>query len=269
MADSDFSDPRALISRTVVLHEDAAAQARVQTGIEYRVAKGEPLHFDLYLPAAAAPDAGYPVVLLVIGYSDLGARRIFGCDLKDFAAYDGWARLIAARGMAAVIYQSHEPETDIAALYEYLKVESGTLGLDTTRVGVWSCSGNVPNALGFLFERPELVCAALSYGYMLDLGDATAVADAAQSFGFVPAANGRSLDELPAVPMLVVRAGRDELPGLNASIDGFARAAAAQGLPVEVMDLPDAPHAYDIMDDSDASRAAIVRTLSFLKSALV
>jgi dienelactone hydrolase len=62
--------------------------------------------------------------------------------------------------------------------------------------------------------------------------------------------------ELP--PLLVVRAGRDD-PDLNGSIDGFVATAADRGLPVELVEVPDGHHAFDLLDDTDASRAAIRR----------
>ena len=44
-------------------------------------------------------------------------------------------------------------------------------------MGLWACSGHVPNALSMLAgpERGYLQCAALCFGYMLDLDDSTAV----------------------------------------------------------------------------------------------
>jgi dipeptidyl aminopeptidase/acylaminoacyl peptidase len=69
-------------------------------------------------------------------------------------------------------------------------------------------------------------------------------------------------------PFLVVRAGQDD-PGLNQSIDQFTAAAEAAGVPVELLELPDAHHAFDILDDNVASRDAIRRVLSFLRQHLL
>ena len=46
------------------------------------------------------------------------------------------------------------------------------------------------------------------------------------------------------------------------------RLAVAAGLPVELVDLPDGHHAFDTVDDTDASRDAIRRVLSFLRGHL-
>jgi acetyl esterase/lipase len=52
---------------------------------------------------------------------------------------------------------------------------------------------------------------------------------------------------------------------LNHTIDEFVAAAGAGGLPVELVDLPDAHHAFDTVDDTEPSRAAIRRVLGFLR----
>jgi acetyl esterase/lipase len=45
-------------------------------------------------------------------------------------------------------------------------------------------------------------------------------------------------------------------------------AAAGRGLPVELVEVPDGHHAFDLLDDTNASRAAIRRVLAFLRERL-
>jgi dienelactone hydrolase len=72
----------------------------------------------------------------------------------------------------------------------------------------------------------------------------------------------------PALPpLLVVRAGRDD-PELNRTIDEFVAAATAGRLAVELVHQPDGHHAFDVADDSDASREVIGRVLAFLRGHL-
>jgi acetyl esterase/lipase len=72
----------------------------------------------------------------------------------------------------------------------------------------------------------------------------------------------------PALPpLLVVRAGRDH-PELNRTIDDFVVAASARRLAVELVHHPDGHHAFDVADDTDASREAIRRVLAFLRGHL-
>jgi dienelactone hydrolase len=108
-------------------------------------------------------------------------------------------------------------------------------------VGVAAFSAGVPLTAAVLAGAAGRVrCAALCYGPLDDL------------------------EPDPALPpLLVVRAGRDH-PQLNRTIDQFLSAAAARRLAVELAHQPDGHHAFDVADDTDASREVIRRVLAFL-----
>jgi len=63
----------------------------------------------------------------------------------------------------------------------------------------------------------------------------------------------------------LVRCGKDELPGPNASIDAFVTAVLARNSPVSVANTPDTPHEFDLMVDCDASGATIRQLLAWLR----
>jgi hypothetical protein len=65
--------------------------------------------------------------------------------------------------------------------------------------------------------------------------------------------------------MLLVRAGRDQVPCLNATLDRFVAAALTRTLPVTHINNPTGPHAFDIDEDGEASRQVIRQILSFLQ----
>lgn len=248
-------------SKQLVHTIDGTADVAVERDHVYATDQG-PLGFDLYRPPGAAPS---PAVVFVSGFPDPGMVAMMGKPLKDWASYVGWARMVAASGIAGVAYANREP-ADVAALLRHLRANAGPLGLDPARIGVWACSGNVPTALGLIAQESP-ACAALLYGYMLDLDGSTAVADAAARFYFaVPPV---SLDQLPReMPMLVVRAGRDTTPGLDGSLTRFVAAARTSGLPVTFIDHADAPHAFDLVDDTQATRDVIDQILGFLRRSL-
>ena len=66
------------------------------------------------------------------------------------------------------------------------------------------------------------------------------------------------------LPLFIARAGKDEMPGLNDSIDRFVAGALARNLPLTLVNHPTAPHAFDLVDDSEATREVIRRILAFL-----
>lgn len=254
--------------RTVVYELPGMAEASVRRDVEYRASESGARTFDVYLPAGATRPL--PAVVFVSGYPGLIVERVLGGKSKDLPPFTSWGRLVAAAGLAAVLYTNHEPLADLDALLAHLRTHGATLGIDPDRVAVWACSGNVPAALSLLVrEAPVGIrCAALLYGYMLDFAGTTTVAEAAQQFGFV--ANAASVADLPAdLPLIVVRAGRDEMPGLTNTIDRFIAAAIDRNLPVTVVNHASAPHAFDLVDPGPASRAAISQLLTFLQSHLI
>jgi acetyl esterase/lipase len=103
---------------------------------------------------------------------------------------------------------------------------------------------------------------------MLDLEGSTAVAEAAARFGFVNPCPEKSLDLPQELPLLVVRAGQDAMPSLNETIDLFLAEALTRNLPVTLVNHASTPHAFDVLDDSEASREVIRRILGFLRSHL-
>jgi hypothetical protein len=244
--------------------DTTTATAAIEVRRELRYDDTSETHaFDLYLPAPSA--AACPVVLFVTGYGDAGAQRMLGCRFKDMGAFVSWAELVAAAGLAAVCYATDTP-ADVGRLIAHLERTSSDLQIDPTRMGLWACSGHAPMALTLVMDRPHRFrCAALLYPYTFDLPESDLVATAARQFGFTPVAAGRQPAELPAhVPLFVVRAGRDEMPGLNLALDRFAAAALGDNLPITIANHPAGPHAFDLVDDSIASRRLIRQTIAFL-----
>ena len=221
-----------------------------------QVAYGDGVTIDLYAPPNAS--GRLPAVVFVIGYPDPGAEQVFGCKLKDSASYVSWARLVAASGMIGVTYSNRTPD-DARAVLAYLRSNALALGIDETRLAIWGCSGNSPMAMSLL-EGTR--CAALCYPF-IGVGNTPEVQQAAAMFHF--AAPPMTLEQLPAIPLLIARAGRDEMPGLNALLDRFIPTAIARGLPITLVNHPTGPHSFDLLDDSPTTRAVVQQVLAFLR----
>jgi hypothetical protein len=259
------SPPNELTAKKVVYALPGMDAVKLQRDVEYQVTEAGALTLDLYAPPDWKEGERRPAVIFVSGYSDQAAEKLLGCRLKDMGAYISWAQLVAASGLVGVTYSTREPVADLEALLRYLRQHAAALGIDENRLGVWSCSGNVPVALSFLMREP-FQCAALCYGIMLDPEGSIGLAEAAAYFGFVNPCVGKSVDDLPPeLPLLLVRAGHDETPRLNETLDHFVAAALARNLPVTLANHATAPHAFDILDASELSREMIRRILAFLR----
>jgi acetyl esterase/lipase len=255
-----------IAKRPVVLELPGMDAVRIERNVPYGRA-GPRQRLDVYRPPEAAAEV-LPAVLFVTGYADAGAETMFGCRLMDMAAYTCWARLVACVGLVGILYENEEPAADARAVLEHVRTNATSLGIDAMRLGLWSCSGNTPNALGLVAENPDLACAALVYGYTADLDGHRDVATAQAQFGFAGPANVEPT-ALRRTPLLLVRAGRDEAPGLNAALDRFVPRALAASVPLTLVNYPEGPHAFDILDPSSGSRAAIRQILTFLRAQLL
>ena len=261
MTDATQKHPLAL--KRLVYRLDGMETVVVTRDVEYARGVAGPLTMDVYHPGG---DGTAPVVVIANGYRDVGGPRPLGCAFKAMGTVTSLAQLLAASGIAAGAYTSREPAADAGGALDYLAANASTLRIETTRIGLWAFSGHVPLALGILMDRHRTIGAAvLSNGFMLDL-EGTAVADAAETYRFANASSGRTIGDLPAdLPLLIVRSGRDEFTGVNETIDRFVADALRRNLPITLVNHAGAPHAFEINEDSDASRHVIGQMLEFMR----
>jgi hypothetical protein len=62
----------------------------------------------------------------------------------------------------------------------------------------------------------------------------------------------------------VARAGQDEFPHLNETLDRFLAHALARNLPITIVNHPTGPQAFDL-DDTATSREIVRQILGFLR----
>ena len=251
-----------LLARRVHYNLPGMDAVGVRRDVAYTTPADAELTMDVYFPPGRLASDRTPAVVLVPGFP--GA-------VKRIGSFVSWAELMAASGLVAITCATKDPVADTEAVLVHVRNHAASLGVDPGRMGLWACSGHVPNALSLLAhpERGYLKSAALCYGYMLDLDGSTAVADASRQYGFANPCTRRTLEDLPRdTPLFVARAGRDESPGLNAALDSFVAAALRDNRPVTFVNHTTGPHAFDVMDDSPATRDVIRQVLGFLKSHL-
>ena len=259
--------PADLAKLTVLYTVPGVEEVTVRRDETYRTTESGPLTMDVYYPPGVPAGSLLPAVIVVYGYSDATLPNPFGCTFKELGLSISWARLIAASGVIAILYSNREPAEDAAAVFRYVREHASSLGIDGTRIGLWSGSANVPVALWLLMQQDlPVTCAALCNGYMLDVDGATGVADAQKTYRFANAGAGKSVDDVRKdVPLLIVRSGKDQFPGLNESLDNFVRGALRCNLPVTLINHADAPHGFDLFHDSETTRAIIRQILMFLQ----
>ncbi len=265
---SQDTQPDHISKKVVVYRILGMDDVKVRRDVEYRATELGALTMDIYYSPDFKSEARIPAVILVAGFPDLGFEEKVGSKFKEMGASISWGKLMAASGLIAITYTNREPATDIHALLEYVRQNAADLGIDENRIGVWASSGNVPLALSVLMREASdyLKCAVLCYGYTLDLEGSTGVAEAAKMWGFVNPCAGKLANDLPPdMPLCIVRAGQDQMPHLNETLDCFLTKALTCNLPITFVNHAAAPHAFDLFYDSETSREVIRQILAFMR----
>lgn len=251
-----MASPFDITTATFVLTLDGMADVTVERDLPF----GDGLSFDLYRPAApadASVEGPRGAVILVTGYADARLAALLGKRPRDIALAASWGRLVAASGLIGIVYGANQPITDLGALLAHLREHGGALGIDAARLGLWAASGNAPTGLAHLgAARAAVFCSP----YMPDRqGDAHV--GPARAFGF---ALPPTFAAVPSIPMFVMRSGADATPGLAPLLDRFISDALASDLPIEIVNLPKAPHAFELYDPRPSSLSALRRAFAFL-----
>ena len=196
---------------------------------------------DVTLPPGAKGRPGPAVVF----------ANVTGLPFGTWEIYRDWARLVAAHGMAGVVYRSDgaNPARSLDAVVAHLAANGAALGIDPSRLAVWACSANVSLALPWLMEkpRPGVVAAVLYYG--------NAKPEAVPSLR-------------TDLPVFYVLAGRDN-PQLNEGIRAHFAAALKARAPWTMVQAPRLTHAFDALDEGVESRRLVKETVAWLVDRLV
>jgi len=263
---SEHAERHPITLKKVVYEIPGMESAVVRRDVPYGVAGAAAVTMDLYYPSMAASYAAWPATVVVLGYPPREPNPL-GCAFKDMEWSVSWGRLIAASGIVAIFYTNRNPEADLGAVLGHIREHAQSLGIDPRRIGLFATSGSGPLALSTLVaERDSLACAALCYPFTLDAEGSTAIAESAATWGFVNPTTGKSARDFPSdVPLFVARAGHDDFPHLNEALDRFVADALACDLPMTMVNHAGAPHAFDLVHDSDATREIIRQLLRFLQ----
>lgn len=222
---------------------------------------------DVY--ASAGATAFRSAIIIASGYPAAGLEKYVGCSARQLPSITSWARLLASEGFTVVAYDAVDPTSDLEVLLAYLRTEGAALGIDASRLGVLACSGNGPVALAAV-AASGLQWAILLYAFTFDGPDSSTVETAARQFGFANPSARSTIDDVPSTTnMMLVRAGQDVFPGLNATLDRFAADAMRRNLPITIVNHATAPHAFDLIDASHESRRVIRQVLEYARCQMV
>jgi len=202
---------------------------------------------DFYLPAGGGR---VPAIVFVHGGPVPADLRP---TMRETPVYVGYGSQAAARGVVGVTadLRLHDltdyPRAagDAAAAVDAARRHRR---VDPDRIAVWAFSGGGLLLADWLREPPGwLRCLGATYP-LLAPWDGAPIEDR-----FRPA---DALAGAGSVPIVLTRVGR-ERPWLAGAVAEFLAAARVCGVPVEVVDVPNGQHAFDMLDHTDESRRAV------------
>ena len=238
------------------------------------------LALDVYTPRRRAANPA-PIVVFVHGGLTLDSPG----DAKDWSSYQRWARLVAASGMVGITFNHRlttddnvaEASTDLTDALAFVRRRAADLRADPNRICLAFYSAGGVGAGALLHDAPSYIkCVSLYYPY-LDLEHLrnTTIFREAHPAAHVDSLSGYSpRDALahpkaPLPPILLARAGHDEIPHLNESVDRFMDAALANNVGIDFYAHRDGGHGFDIRTRDERTRQIISQTLAFFRRHLL
>ncbi len=257
------------VAKPVVYRLPGMDKVHVIANLKYSEVDNPYLLMDVYIPPELDAHERRPVVVLIHGGASPEQKA------KDWGVFQSWGRLFAAAGNIAVTFThriSPPPQTllaeaasDVRSAIDYIRANAGSFHADPDRIGLCAWSVGCALLASLLGNSPAFIrCAAALYP-LLDLKQY--VPDDAVALQFLKGFS--AIDSLPddasrMMPMLIARAGRDEIPMLNEALARFTARALEANAPITLINHPSGVHGFDNQNDDERSREIIRSVLQFM-----
>ncbi len=258
-----------IVNMPLVLQKPGTERVKVTTQLRYHQGVDDPnLLMDVYSPLDVKAGERRPVLIFVHGGAGSASRP------KDWGIYKGWGRLAGASGLVGVTFTHRlgypkpllaESGADVAAAIDYVRSNAAKFGADPDRICLAAYSAGGPLlTLGYDAKRPYIRCLIAVYAF-LDVQQSSLHRDNEPAERVKQYSMIEHLGDIRAreIPMLIARAGLDEIPTMNDSIDRFIARAIRENANVTVMNHPAGVHGFDNQNDDDRSREIMEFLLAF------
>jgi acetyl esterase/lipase len=258
-----------IVGAPVVLKLPGMGEARLRSNLRYSAADPH-LFMDVYSPLNLKRGEKAPVVMFIHGGAGSDSRA------KDWGIYQSWGRLAAASGFTGVTFNHRlgfpapllaESAADLAAAIEFVRANAAAWNADPERICLAAYSAGGPLlSLGFDRQRPYVKCLVAFYAFLdvqqSELHRTHEPAERVKAFSLIEHLGD---EHVRAMPFFIARAGLDEIPTMNDSIDRFIGRAIEKNANVVVWNHPTGVHTFDNQNDDDRSREIIGAALEFMK----
>jgi acetyl esterase/lipase len=264
---------RDLVMKPVVYSVPGMDKVSVKTNLKYTDANDPNLLMDVYTPQGLAKGERRPAVIFIHGGAGSESRP------KDWGIYISWGRLVAASGMVGVTFTHrlgypkplmNESAADVEAAVSYVRANADALGVDRDRLCLAAYSAGGPLLSPAMRDRPAYVrCLVAFYAFLdvqqSDLHRQHETPETVKAFSPITYL-AEGAERIP--PIFVARAGLDQIPTMNDSIDRFIREAVAKNAPLTVYNHPGGVHGFDNQTPDARSREIVRAALDFMRTHL-
>ena len=239
----------------------------VKKDLPYLKTADSTLKMDIYYPPKFDFKRKIPAIVFVFGYTNEGQLKTAKHQLRTWSPYTSWCKVVAASGMAAVVYETINPENDLKSLIQYINSNTDNLNIDVNKIGAYSCSANTPTEIAYILNDSNCIfkCAVVYYGIFLttDFKYISTIDTLSQNMGFVTPRLFEPTSWNKKVPIMIVHAGKDFVPNTDESLTGFLNKAVKQKVPFTLINYATGIHGFDVYSDNKEIREIIKTTLEF------
>lgn len=212
----------------------------------------------MFKPKTWETNLDFPCVIFTSAFTTLN-KPIQAKPLRQ------WARLLAANGIAAVIYEVDSPVNNFDNLFNHITTNSSDLKIDTSKIALWSFSGHTPLGISKVNETDKFVCHVIYYGIAVTASSEhlKSVEKMSARFGFT-----YNIDSIytSTTPNFIVRAGKDSWKLVLMTTDEFINELLSKNISFELLNYSNGQHSFDVYDNNSESVIIMLKTIEYLKN---
>lgn len=246
---------------------DETKKIKITKDIIYKTVYNKNLLMDIYTPENLENEEKLPVVIFVHGEGP----EFFIRDAKEWGIYSSYGKLLSGMGFAAVTFNHryaagdfkkiNNVSKDVNDAVDYIIENASQWNIDSEKICIWSFSlGGIYSSL-FLTEK-KVKCLVSYYGFLDIYAKVLKIDDI--YWRFTPSSYLLGLEDNDT-SILIVKAAKDKIKGINRSIDSFIEVAKEYGVKYEYIVHNTGGHSFDVLDDNEETRKVIKQTLNFIQ----
>jgi acetyl esterase/lipase len=262
---------REMVMMPVVVRVPGMEKVKVKADLKYTSVNNANLLMDVYSPPNLEKGERRPAVIFVHGGA--GAENT----PKDWGIYTSWGRLIAASDLIGVTFTHRlsaektsleDAASDLAAAINYVRTNADSLNIDKDRIclAVYSAGGAL--LASAIRDKPEYIRCLVGFYAFMDIrqsGNLYTPNESKESLQKFSPITYLASDSDKIAPIFIARAGRDQVPTMNDSIDRFSREALSKNISLTIVNHSSGVHGFDNQNDDNRSREIIQNAIAFMK----